>query len=77
MQPLVKLFEILPYDYAAAFIVEAGRQNDSNKLTDLLLINSTLKPTDLLATVFSWKDSRQGSEYWQNVFKLVESQERK
>lgn len=77
MQPLIKLLEILPYDQAAAFIVEAGRQNDSNKLTDLLLINSTLKPTDLLATVFSWKDSRQGSEYWQNVFKLVESQERK
>ena len=76
MQPLVKLFEILPYDYAAAFIVEAGRQNDSNQLTNLLSISSTLKPTDLLM-FFSWKDSRQGSEYWQNVFKLVESQEKK
>ena len=77
MQPLIKLFEILPYDYAAAFIVEAGRQNDSDKLTDLLIINSTLKPTDLLATVFSWKDSRQGSAYWEKVFQLLEREERK
>lgn len=77
MQPLIKLLEILPNDQAAAFIVEAGRQNDSNDLTGLLLITSTLKPTDLLATFFSWKDSRQGSDYWQNVFKFVESQEGK
>lgn len=77
MQPLVKLFEILSYDHAAAFIVEAGRQNDSNRLSELLLISSTLKPTDIIGTFFSWEDSRQGSEYWRNVFQFVESQERK
>lgn len=77
MQPLIKLLKILPYDWAASFIVEVGRQNDSTKLADLLLIYSTDKPTDLLMNLFSWKYSRQGSEYWQNVFKFVESQERK
>lgn len=77
MQPLIKLLEILPYDQAAAFIVEAGRQNDSNKLIEYLLITSTLRPTDILVTFFSWENSRQGSEYWHKVFQFVESQERK
>lgn len=77
MIPLIKLLEILPYDWAASFIVEVGRQNDSTKLADLLLVYSTDKPTDLLMSLFNWKDSRQGSEYWNKVFQFVEAQERK
>ena len=77
MIPLIKLLEILPYDWAASFIVEVGRQNDSTKLADLLLVYSTDKPTDLLMSLFNWKDSRQGSDYWNKVFQFVEAQERK
>ena len=58
-------------------MVEVGRQNDSTKLADLLLVYSTDKPTDLLMSLFNWKDSRQGSEYWNKVFQFVEAQERK
>ena len=44
MQPLKSLFEILPYDYAASFIVEIGRQNDSQKLIELFVIYSDSTP---------------------------------
>lgn len=76
MKPLIQLLEILPYDMAASFLVEIGRQNDSQQLTDLLIIFSDDSPESLLIHLFEWSKSRQGSDYWHKVFQFVESQQR-
>lgn len=75
MQPLKDLLDILPVDYAASFIVEIGRQNDSQQLTELMIIYSENKPEHLLLEWFSWQKSRQGSDYWHKVFKYLEERQ--
>lgn len=75
MEPLKKLLDMLPYSAAASFIVEIGRQNDSQKLEDLLINYSDLKPENILLDWFSWAKSRQGSDYWHAIYKSIEDRQ--